>query len=476
MGTDRQPARRQLTDHGAFEVSVHRHRQRARNGRGGHQQQIGARLALQQVASLQHPEAVLFVDHHQAQAGEHHLVLQQCVGSEQHVDLAAAQAGKQLAARHRLPAAGRPGAGQQRHLDSGRSENPARAAQVLAGEQLGGHDECDLFAGFDYPCGGEQGDQCLAASHIPLQQAGARQRGAQSVADLAQRLVLAAGQSELQPRSDPRRQRTAGAALGTPRRPAPPQRELQLQQLCVRDGGAGALDGAGACRKVERAHRFGHRRQSVPAAVAVPRRRHPGQAFAGGQHRAAQHGGADSLAQRIDRDDASAVRAVAGGQQLEAGRLPLGAAAMKCRRHGDDRSHRQGTRQIAAPETEQGCARGARARRISGPTGARGAGLGKGDAQVPGARAEPMLRRDLAAHDRRLAFDERRQRRDPPAILVGAREVLEQLPHRRGAQGRQAARAGRTHSGQARDPLRELVQQHRHHRRRRGGLRRATAP
>jgi hypothetical protein len=78
LGDDRRAAGRQLVDGADVQVGVVAHRQRARDGRGAHHQQVGLQLAgrrgfLQlgaQRQALRHAEAVLLVDDGQAQAGE----------------------------------------------------------------------------------------------------------------------------------------------------------------------------------------------------------------------------------------------------------------------------------------------------------------------------------------------------------------------------------------------------------------------
>ncbi len=81
-GQDRGPAGRQFGQRGDLEVPEHRHRDRARDRRRRHDEQVRRlrRLVAQRVA-LFDAEAVLLVDDDEAQVGELHLVLDQRVGA-----------------------------------------------------------------------------------------------------------------------------------------------------------------------------------------------------------------------------------------------------------------------------------------------------------------------------------------------------------------------------------------------------------
>ena len=85
-GADRRAAGRQLVDDRDVEVGVGRHRQRARDRRGGHDElvreaTVGATL-FPQLHALVHAEAVLLVDDHEHEPVEGHALLEQRVRAD----------------------------------------------------------------------------------------------------------------------------------------------------------------------------------------------------------------------------------------------------------------------------------------------------------------------------------------------------------------------------------------------------------
>src|SRR6266542_2471431 len=72
---NRRAARRHLVDDRDFEVAVNGHRQAARDRRSRHYQDVWVDAAPSNFGALQHAEAMLFVDHGEAQAFELHRVL-----------------------------------------------------------------------------------------------------------------------------------------------------------------------------------------------------------------------------------------------------------------------------------------------------------------------------------------------------------------------------------------------------------------
>ena len=99
-------ARRQFVNHTDIKVTVKRHGKRARYRCGCHhqhmrtQRQIAPRLSclrmahtrqfvlLPQLGTLRHTKTVLFVDDHQSQTGENHIVLYHCMSAYKDVDVA----------------------------------------------------------------------------------------------------------------------------------------------------------------------------------------------------------------------------------------------------------------------------------------------------------------------------------------------------------------------------------------------------
>ena len=80
-------AGRALLDDRDVQVAERRHRQRPRDGRGGHHQAVG-RAVLAQLGPLVDAELVLLVDHDQAQVVELDILLQQRDRADDDVDLA----------------------------------------------------------------------------------------------------------------------------------------------------------------------------------------------------------------------------------------------------------------------------------------------------------------------------------------------------------------------------------------------------
>ena len=85
--------RRHFVDHRNVQVGVGRHRQRARDRRGGHHQLVRHAKPVQplvaQRQALVHAEAVLFVHDHQRQFAEGHALLHQRVGADHDLPFAA---------------------------------------------------------------------------------------------------------------------------------------------------------------------------------------------------------------------------------------------------------------------------------------------------------------------------------------------------------------------------------------------------
>ena len=89
-----------------IQIAIDGERQGARNGRGGHDQRVRAITLRRQAHPVRHPEAVLLVDHHQAQIGKIHAVLEQRMRAAHHVHRARSHAFHDLAARLALVATG----------------------------------------------------------------------------------------------------------------------------------------------------------------------------------------------------------------------------------------------------------------------------------------------------------------------------------------------------------------------------------
>ncbi|OIQ74453.1 hypothetical protein GALL_438910 [mine drainage metagenome] len=95
-GLDGKAFLRRGGDHRKFPQAFHRHRQRARNRRGGQRQHVHLGPHGLELFLLAHAETVFFVQDHQAQVLERDVLLDQAVGADDDVDLARCQVGKGL--------------------------------------------------------------------------------------------------------------------------------------------------------------------------------------------------------------------------------------------------------------------------------------------------------------------------------------------------------------------------------------------
>ena len=132
-GLDRPAAGRQLADDGHVQVAVGDQRQRARDGRGGHDEQMRAAALLGELRPLGHAEAVLLVGHNEAEVAEHNGLTQKRVRADDQLRLA----GGELLARGAL-LRGSSGAGQQQHAHTERPEQLRECPRVLLGQNFRG--------------------------------------------------------------------------------------------------------------------------------------------------------------------------------------------------------------------------------------------------------------------------------------------------------------------------------------------------
>ena len=80
---DRLATCRQLRDGRDIEVTEHRHRDRARDGRRREHEQVRRQQAFcAQGVALLHAESVLLVDDDEPEVGEEHALAEQCVGAD----------------------------------------------------------------------------------------------------------------------------------------------------------------------------------------------------------------------------------------------------------------------------------------------------------------------------------------------------------------------------------------------------------
>ena len=322
---------------GQREAAVERERERARDGRGREVERIGRLPLRQEPGALVHAEALLLVDHDEAEAALRDVVLQKRMRADEHVDLPRREAREDVFSL----GIGR-GADEHGPAHARRVEQRPEALPVLAGEHLGGGHEKRLRSRVRRRGQREGRHGGLARAHVSQKQVVRRARGGQRREDVVFGALLLVGQLEGQ---RPGQGRRARAVHDVAHRLAPPlalarlphEHELEQKQLLVREAAA-------------RLGRLGHRlremdaRQRRPAAhEAVPRpqleRQRVAQARARRErvaHEPAHPRRRHLLACGMHGDDHALCRALAV-ERLEIGvRHALEAVAeLELSRHGD---------------------------------------------------------------------------------------------------------------------------------------------
>ena len=185
--------RRHLAHDRHVEVAVGRERERPRDGRGGHDQDVRVHALGAQRRALHDAEAVLFVDHCQAELAKADGILDERVRADDEVQRAAGHLGL-----HLTPLFRRRRAGEQGHAEPGGLEEPPDIDVVLLGENLGRRHERYLEAVLHGDERRHQRDDGLAGTDVALQQPVHRMRALHVADDLADDLLLVAGQLERQ--------------------------------------------------------------------------------------------------------------------------------------------------------------------------------------------------------------------------------------------------------------------------------------
>ena len=213
LRADRRPSGGKLVELGHVEVAEEDHGGGTGDGSRRHHEQVGIgalpvrgvpTLGPKRVALLD-TEPVLLVDHHDAQAGEAHLVGEQRVGADHEIDGARPQPLVELGA---LP--GRGAVGEQRHRQGPRTvqalgvgdvevgEERAHSEEVLLRQDLGGGHERPLVTALDRHQQRAQRHHRLARSHVALQESVHGQGLGQVDVDLGHGPPLRRGQGERQ--------------------------------------------------------------------------------------------------------------------------------------------------------------------------------------------------------------------------------------------------------------------------------------
>jgi len=160
-GLDGQAALRRSGDHREIAQPFQRHRERARDRRGGECQDIHFRSQSLEAFFLLHAEAVLFVENDQTQIVEFHILLNELVCADDDVQFSFRQIFQRLA--HLFGGAE---ARQLGDLDRPVCEAVGEILEVLFGQQRGRDKHCDLFSVHHRDKGGAQGHFRFAEAHI----------------------------------------------------------------------------------------------------------------------------------------------------------------------------------------------------------------------------------------------------------------------------------------------------------------------
>ena len=203
LGDDGRSPRRQLVDGGNVQVRVVAHRQRARDRRGRHHQQMRFLPGLLHLCPQRQPlgdaETMLLIDDGQAQIPELDLLLDHGVRADHQRCLAAGDQREHLGAFLLFLAAGQP-----RHPQApGREQRlePAdQLAEMLLRQDLGGRHQRALPSGVDGDGRRERRHHGLARADIALQQPVHGNRAPQVAGDLLAHALLGRRQLEWQRR------------------------------------------------------------------------------------------------------------------------------------------------------------------------------------------------------------------------------------------------------------------------------------
>ncbi len=205
---------------------------------------------------------MLLVHHHQAEAAEADPLGEEGVGPHRN----RRRPGGEVRL-HRAPLAGGEGGDEELHPQPQGLGQGAHRGEVLAGEELGGHQQGRLLAVLYRPQTGQQRHQGLARADVTLEQPPHGGSAAQVILDLRHRPLLGAGEGEGeggdQARSEGRRGAVGRPPLGGPLLAGPQQRELEEVELL--EDQAVVVRGAEGVETVE----VGVRRRAVEAEEGV---------------------------------------------------------------------------------------------------------------------------------------------------------------------------------------------------------------
>src|ERR1700723_558806 len=185
---DRRAAGRHFIDHGDIEIAVNGESESTRDGRRSHNEHMRRCAFFHQALALQHAEAVLFVDDHEAETLEFNSVFDQRVRASDELGFAGADAferGQFFAALHAA----------YEHFDAvaRRREDAARGEKMLHGKNFGRRHDGHLAAIFDGDHRGLESNDSFAAANITFKKP-IHRRGAFEIAgDFGEHAFLSAG-------------------------------------------------------------------------------------------------------------------------------------------------------------------------------------------------------------------------------------------------------------------------------------------
>ena len=267
-GGDGLAARGEFVDGAHVEFAVQRHRERARDGRGRHEEGVGAGVALRQRHPLANAEAVLFVDHDESERAELDPLLDERVRAHDEVGLAARDP------RPRLLAAAPRGRPHQDLQRAGQvAEEVADPPGVLLGEDLGRRHQRGLAPALDGQEHGEERDQGLSGADVSLEHAVHAAGGGHVGVDLAEDAGLRPGEAKGERRVERADEAVgagvhdAGALAGGVVADARVE-ELQEEELVECEAAAGGLDVGQRAGAVEVAERGGELDEAERATIA----------------------------------------------------------------------------------------------------------------------------------------------------------------------------------------------------------------
>jgi hypothetical protein len=164
---DRGPSRRAFVNGREIDAAVKRECQRPRDRGCGHDELVRlesvAASAVEGLA-LHDAKAVLLVHDHKSERAE----MESAVKESMSADSETGVAGGDLGFVH-TPLSGRDGAPESKHGDAERGQLSRKTIVVLTGQNLGGGEQGHLFSGFQGVKGSQDGDECLPAADIALE-------------------------------------------------------------------------------------------------------------------------------------------------------------------------------------------------------------------------------------------------------------------------------------------------------------------